>query len=59
MATDRFKPGDRVEPIGFTRDDLTYGYVREITRGRGYRVFWPELGETGDGWQDHDFEGGH
>ena len=42
------KIGDRVSPVGFTRDKLTYGYIRDTyTDGWGlwYVVFWPELGE--------------
>lgn len=54
----KFKVGDRVVPIAYTKDDLTYGYVREVTPDRGYRVYWPEISTDGDGWWDHDFEGG-
>jgi len=51
--TNRFSKGDRVVPRGQTRDNLTYGYVRDVT-DRGYLIYWPELGEAGTGWDDHD-----
>lgn len=48
-----------VAPVGYTRGDLTYGYVRAIgfERARGgmhATVFWPEVGTVGSGWRPVD-----
>lgn len=51
----RFKVGDRVVPRGYTRDGLTYGYVRG-TDHRGYVIHWPEIGDVGGGWSDTDLK---
>jgi hypothetical protein len=45
--------GDRVRPRGPTRDNLTYGYVREISNCRA-AVYWPEIRDLGFGWRPHD-----
>ena len=52
----RFAVGDRVVPTRYTRDGLSYGYVRRVTPGQGYTVYWPEIGAVGTGWRDSDFE---
>ncbi len=52
----RFAIGARVVPSRYTKDGLSYGYVRNATPGQGYTVYWPELGATGVGWRDDDFE---
>jgi len=52
----KHKIGDRVRIKGYTKDGLTYGYIRDIfISARVYKVYFPETGNIGMGWIDADF----
>lgn len=42
------KIGDKVAPTVSTKDNLTYGYVREMLGDERVRVYWPEIKSAGD-----------
>jgi len=52
----KHKIGDRVRIKGYTKDGLTYGYIRDIfIVARVYEVYFPETQKFGMGWTDADF----
>ena len=58
----KFRIGDRVRIKGYTKDGVTYGYIRDIYTASGaprgdqlYELYFPEIGQVGCGWVDADF----